>query len=92
MSAAKHTPGPLMAGIERQISHFRDDPLEADATPSDVISVANIAAHIDAQRGVLLNAVRRTIAWHDRQGGHGAIPSEILADLRAALSKAEGRS
>lgn len=84
------TPGPIMAGIERQIAHLRADPYEADAIPMDVISIADYAAVIDRQRAALASAVGRALAWHDRQGGHGSLPSEIEKQLRAALAKATG--
>ncbi len=86
-----YTPGPIMAGIERQIAHFRADPHDADATPRDVISVADYAMRIDRQRSGLLRAAQRVLNWHDRQGGYAPLPPEVEADLRAAIARAEGR-
>lgn len=92
-AAVKHTQGPILAGIEREVAYFRSKPFTADATPADVLSVANQAAQIDAQRSALLRAVVRVLNWHDRQGGHGAIPSDVESELRAALARAtEGKA
>lgn len=85
-----HTPGRVMAGILRQTAYFRANPNDADATPMDVLSVADHASLIDQQRAVLERAVVRVLAWHDRQGGHGAIPSDVEAELRAAIAAATG--
>lgn len=89
---ATHTPGPIMAGIERTVAHFRADPDGADATPSDVLNVADQAAKIDARRAALQAAIERALAWSDRQPAMGnRLPPDVEDQLRAAIAKAEGQ-
>lgn len=91
MSAREDSPSPIMAGVERQIAHFRADPLEADATPHDVISVADAAGELDRRMRALLAASQRALQWSERQGGHG-IPNDAETELRAAIAKATGEA
>ena len=36
----------------------------------------------------LMKAVDRVLQWHDRQGGHGALPSELEKQLRSSIKLA----
>jgi len=79
----------ILASIKRQTAHFYDD--DADATPRDVVAVANTAAELEPHLAALLNAARRVLAWSDRQPRKGLhIPDDAANELRAAIAKAEG--
>jgi hypothetical protein len=84
--------GIIMAGIERVVAHFRADPYNGEATPMNVIYVADEAAKIDQQLSVVMTAARRVLAWSDRQPAMGArLPPDVETELRLAMFNAERR-